>query len=89
MDVALEAKHDLFVFGTEGTVRVCGVEMDAEAALVRRSSPEGAVTSLALFGDAARLITDELSFHAAGAAEAVRTSAGWVVEGVGRVTVHD
>jgi Heparinase II/III-like protein/Heparinase II/III N-terminus len=81
--------HDLFLFGTEGAVRVCGVEMDAEAALVRRSSPEGAATSLALFGDTARLRTDELSFQATGAAEAVRTRAGWVVEGVGRVTVHE
>jgi hypothetical protein len=63
--------------------------MDAEAALVRRSSPEQAVTSLALFGDTARLVTAELRFQADGAAEAVRTRAGWVVEGVGKVTVHD
>ena len=78
--------HDLFLFGTEGTVRLHGMEMDAEAALVRRRSAEGAVTSLALFGATARLDLDELSFRATNAAAAVRSDDGWVVEGDGRVT---
>jgi hypothetical protein len=80
-------KHDLFVFGTGSTVRLKGVTMDAEAALVRRGSPEGDVTALALFGAEARLAVDGLSFHATGAAEAVRVSDGWQVNGVGEMAV--
>jgi hypothetical protein len=81
-------KHDLFLFETEGTVRLSGVEMDGDAALIRRGSPENAVTSLALFGSAARLNIDALLFQATNAAEAVRTDDGWLVEGEGRITVH-
>ena len=80
-------KHDLFVFGTGGTVRLKGVTMDAEAALVRRCSPAGDVTALALFGANARLAVDGLSFHATGAAEAVRASDGWKLNGVGEIAV--
>jgi hypothetical protein len=32
-------RHDLFLFATDGVARVNGVEMDADAALVRRRSP--------------------------------------------------
>ena len=81
--------HDLFLFDTEGTVRLAGVEMDADAALIRRRSPGGPVSSLALFGAAARLRVDDLHIQAAGAAEAVCTTCGWVVEGDGRVTVRE
>jgi hypothetical protein len=80
-------KHDLFVFGTGSTVCLKGVTMDAEAALVRRCSPAGDVTALALFGANARLAVDGLSFHATDAAEAVRASDGWKVNGVGEIAV--
>ncbi|MEP6731612.1 MAG: alginate lyase family protein [bacterium] len=81
-------RHDLFLFGTEGTVCVNGLEMDADAALIRRVSPESDVTSMALFGAAARLTVGGVRFDVVGAAEAVAGSAGWVVEGNGKVTVR-
>jgi hypothetical protein len=80
-------RHDLFLFATEGIVRSNGVEMDADAALVRRRSPQGDVMALALFGADARLHVDGSSFHATGAAEAVRVGDEWVVQGVGKVVV--
>ncbi len=81
--------HDLFLFGTGGTVRSNGVEMDADAALVRRRSPRGDVMALALFGADARLRVDGLRFQGAGAAEAVRVGAGWVVQGAGQIAVPE
>ncbi|MEO8335904.1 MAG: alginate lyase family protein [bacterium] len=79
--------QDLFLFATEGTVRLNGVEMRADAALVRRHSGEGEVMAIALFGADARLVVDGLSFRATDAAEAVRVSDGWTVKGVGAVEV--
>ena len=81
-------RHDLFLFGTEGTVRVNGVEMDADAALIRRASPQDEVRSVALFGAAAMLRVDGLCIHATGAAELVRTDSGWVVQGDGTIAVQ-
>lgn len=80
-------RHDLFILGTEGTVRINGVEMDADAAVVRRGSSEGDVMALALFGASARLTVDGLDFRATVAAEAERAGAGWEVRGVGAVAV--
>jgi redox-sensitive bicupin YhaK (pirin superfamily) len=80
-------RHDLFLFATEGTVRLNGVEMDADAALVRRRSPQGEITALALFGATARLSVDGSSFRATDAAEAVRDGEGWEVRGIGAVAV--
>jgi hypothetical protein len=82
-------RHDLFLFETEGAVRVDGVEMSAEAALVRRCKPRGAVSSVALFGAAGRLRVDGLRFQAAGAAELVRTGNSWIVAGDGAVVVRE
>ncbi|MEO5817803.1 MAG: alginate lyase family protein [Gemmatimonadaceae bacterium] len=78
-------RHDVFLFGTEGSVRVSGVEMYADAALVRRRAPDGDVTAVALFGADARLRVVGLSFHATDAAEAVRVGDRWEVSGVGEV----
>ncbi|MDB4891749.1 MAG: putative Heparinase family protein, partial [Gemmatimonadetes bacterium] len=82
-------RHDLFLFGTGGTVRTNGVEMDADAAVVRRHSLRGDVMALALFGADALLRVDGLRFHATGAAEAVRVGAGWVVQGAGKIAVPE
>ena len=80
--------HDLFLFETGGSARAHGVEMNADAAVVRRTSPQGQVEFMALFGADARLDMDDFSFRASGAAEAVRKGDGWLVEGEGRVTVR-
>ena len=81
-------KHDLFLFATDGMARVNGVEMDADAALVRRRSPQGDVTALALFGTESRLRVDGLTLRATGVAEALRVDGGWQVNGVGEIAVH-
>ena len=69
-------------------MRLHGVEMDADAALVRRESPEGRVESVALFGADASLTVDGVVFRASGAAEAVRDGKSWRIEGEGRVTIR-
>ncbi len=77
--------YDVFLFAVDGPVRLNGLEMDADAGLVRRRSAEGRVTALALFGADARLTVDGLRFEATEAAEAVRTTKGWDVSGAGKV----
>ena len=62
--------------------------MDADAALIRRASPQDEVRSVALFGAAAMLRVDGLCIHATGAAELVRTDSGWVVQGDGTIAVQ-
>jgi hypothetical protein len=62
--------------------------MDADLALVRRDAPDGALRSVALFGELARLSVDGVSFEAAGAAEFVRDGADWSIEGAGRVVAR-
>ena len=82
------AKHDLLLFETEGSVRVDGLEMAGDAALIRRASDGGALEAVALFGAKARLEIDGLTFQAEDAAEMVRTGSGWRVEGKGQVAVR-
>ena len=82
-------KHDLFLFGQDGRARVNGVEMEADAALVRRRSAQGDATALALFGAESRLRVDGLTLSATGVAEAVRVNGGWTVNGVGEVAVNE
>jgi hypothetical protein len=83
-------KHDLLLFETEGSVRVDGMEMAGDAALMRRGSAVrgAALEGVALFGAKAWLEVDGLTFHAEEAAEMVRTGSGWRVEGRGRVVVR-
>jgi hypothetical protein len=75
---------DLFVFSTEGTVRVGDVEMRAEAAVIRRAAEGGEVERVALFGVAAELTVGALEVRANGAVEVARSGGGWMVEGDGR-----
>jgi hypothetical protein len=82
-------RHDLFLFETDGSVRMDKVEMDAEAALVRRRTAQGAVSSVALFGATGRLSVDGMRFCAAGAAELVRAGVDWIAEGNGEVVIHE
>ena len=77
--------HDLLLFGDGGTVRADTAELDGDAAFVRRFTSNGRVESMALFGARATLSVGNLTFHAEGAAEAVRTAEGWVVDGNGKV----
>jgi hypothetical protein len=78
--------HDLLVFRHEGVVRAGAMEMDADAALIRRASRTGPIGSVALFGPRARLSVDAFEFHASGSAEMTARKEGWAVEGSGRVT---
>ena len=82
-------RHDLLIFGTGGAVRLTGLEMKADAALIRRKSQHDIVNSVALFGDAASVRTDGLSFQATGAAEFTRTDNGWSIEGNGAVATPE
>jgi hypothetical protein len=61
--------HDLFLLGTEGRVSSSGVEGIADAALVRRSGPGGAIETVALFGADAMLELDGRSLRATGGGE--------------------
>jgi hypothetical protein len=80
--------HDLLLFGEGGIVRADTAELDGDAAFVRRFTPNGRIESMALFGTRATLSVGNLTFQAEGAAEAVRTAAGWVVEGNGTVSAR-
>jgi hypothetical protein len=82
-------RRDILLFQRDGIVRGDAIEMNGDAALVRRSVATGMVLEVALFGCEARLRAGALTFHAAGAAEFCRTSAGWNVQGAGRVTASD
>jgi hypothetical protein len=78
--------QDTLVFRTAtGVVRVGTVEMDADAAFVRRSAASGALLDVALWGPAARLTLDSMTFHAEGGAEFHGTDKGWSARGDGRV----
>ncbi len=81
--------QDLLLFRTEGILRLDDVEMDADAAWIRRSA-DGAVAAMALFGgDGSSLGVGNVRFSASGAAEASRRGSEWEVEGAGRVTLRD
>lgn len=80
--------HDLLLFRAGGILRADAVELDGDAAMVRRSAPNGRVESMALFGASATLSVGNLTFRAAGAAEAARTETGWVVKGDGEVSAR-
>ena len=78
--------HDQLVFRHEGVVRAGPLEMDADAAFVRRDSRTGRLQCVALFGASARLSIDTLEFHASGSAEMTAQGEGWAIEGAGRIT---
>jgi hypothetical protein len=61
--------HDLFLFGTEGTVGSGGVDGIADAVLIRRNEAGGKVESVALFGADATITLDGRPLHATGGAE--------------------
>jgi hypothetical protein len=78
--------HDTLLFRKNaGAVRGGGIEMDADAALVRRSVA-GTLLGVALWGQRARLAVDSWTFNAVAAAEFRPADAGWGVRGDGRVT---
>ena len=80
-------KHDLVLFRTaeNGVVEAEQAELNADAALVRRSSPTGEVQAMALFGRDARLSVDGTVFTASVAGEAWREGHAWLVNGDGRI----
>jgi len=61
--------YDLFLLGTEGKVSVAGVEGIADAVLIRRSSVDGEIDSIAVFGADARVTVGRLTLHAKGGGE--------------------
>ena len=77
--------RDLLLFGAGEILRADAVELNGDAAFLRRSAKDGRVESMALFGTRATLTVDDVVFHADVAAEAVRSAAGWTVVGDGRV----
>jgi hypothetical protein len=77
--------HDTLLFRRHGIVRGDSIEMDADAALIRRSGSTGEVLDVALVGSEARLRAGSLTFHAATTAEFRRTDVGWKVRGGGTV----
>ena len=80
-------RHDLLLFRTKaGVVRVAGVQMDADAALVRRQSAGGPVQAVVLFGAAGTLTVDDVVIHVVGRGGSTTHARGWVVEGEGRVS---
>jgi hypothetical protein len=78
--------QDTLLFRTAtGVVRLGAIEMDADAAFVRRSAATSALLDVALWGPAARLTIDSMIFHAEDGAEFHGTEIGWSVRGNGRV----
>jgi hypothetical protein len=61
--------YDLFLLGTEGKVSVAGVEGIADAVLIRRSSVDDEIDSIAVFGADARVTVGGLTLHAKGGGE--------------------
>ena len=76
---------DLLLVGDGGTANADSVELRGELALIQRELT-GELRAVALFGDAAHVVVDGITFEAAGAAEFTRRGADWVVEGTGRVS---
>ena len=88
VQVNRQGMRDLFILRAGGVARADGVEMAADAALVRRSAADGQSASISLFGANARLTLGELTMTAKDGAEAVRVGAEWKVEGEGQVTIR-
>lgn len=78
--------HDLLVFGSGAVVRAGAVTMQGEGAMIRRFSPAGPVTAVALFGELARIEVDSFVFEASGAAEMRLDGGRWIIAGEGRVS---
>jgi hypothetical protein len=78
--------RDTLLLRHTGVLRVDDIEVDADAALVRRDALTGAPSHVVLFGEAARMQLGDSAFRANAAAEFRRTADGWVVIGDGSVT---
>ena len=88
--VAVERRegHDLVLIRRNGRLRTEMLDMDADAALVRRDPLTGAPSRVALFGEAARVELGDWIFRAEAAAEFRRTDDGWEVLGEGNVSLR-
>jgi hypothetical protein len=61
--------YDVILLGTSGRVDAAGVKGEADAVLVRRTSVDSEITSIAAFGATARVSLDGKELHATGGAE--------------------
>jgi hypothetical protein len=80
-----EQGRDTLLLQRGGTLRADGIEVNADAALVRRTPHTRQVSQVALFGGQARLVSDGAVFGATRAAEFRCADGVWTVEGSGRI----
>ena len=78
--------RDTVLLPRGGTLRADGIEVNADAALVRRAPEIGHASRVALFGTHARLVMRGHIFEATVAAEFGRVDGTWSTTGEGRVT---
>jgi hypothetical protein len=67
--VSRHGVYDVILLGTSGRVDAAGVKGEADAVLVRRTSADGGISLVAVFGGAARVSLDGKELHATGGAE--------------------